>query len=386
MKVLLDIALRHILSSRGSTLIVSLIALAGVCLSLSAVLLTTGVFAGFQKSLKEKILSASPHIIISLVEDEPKVEDLIKSQKDVKSFNFFVLYQALVSKDNRIMSVSVKGMKREDIKRVYGVEQGEGIVIGEGLANLLGVKEKEELMLISTTGRKTPFGFLPKVRSYRVEAIFRKGVFEQDYATVLMSVEQAKVFFGEGYQISGYELYLSDPYRAQEVKKKLEEALGYKAVVRSWIDLNQALFNALQLEKVGIFFVLLLMVLIASFNITSLLFMKTKEKMRDIAILRTFGLKRRGILTLFLLEGLIIGTAGVLLGIFMTLGGAYLINRYELIRVPADVYLMDHIPVHIELGDFAITVLGALVLTLLASFIPAYRASREGIVRILRNE
>ncbi|RMH04867.1 MAG: ABC transporter permease, partial [Aquificota bacterium] len=287
---------------------------------------------------------------------------------------------------NRIMSVSVKGMKREDIKRVYGVEQGEGIVIGEGLANLLGVKEKEELMLISTTGRKTPFGFLPKVRSYRLEATFRKGVFEQDYATVLMSVEQAKVFFGEGYQISGYELYLSDPYRAQEVKKKLEEALGYKAVVRSWIDLNQALFNALQLEKVGIFFVLLLMVLIASFNITSLLFMKTKEKMRDIAILRTFGLKRRGILTLFLLEGLIIGTAGVLLGIFMTLGGAYLINRYELIRVPADVYLMDHIPVHIQLGDFAITVLGALVLTLLASFIPAYRASREGIVRILRNE
>lgn len=386
MSLLLYIALRHILSSKGSTLVVSFIALAGVCLSLSAVLLTTGVFAGFQRSLKERLLSASPHIIVSLIEADGKVEELIRSQKDVKDFYFFTLYQALVSKDQRVISVSVKGLRREDAKRVYGVDPKDGVAIGEGLANLLGVKEKDIIMLISTTGRKTPFGFLPKVKSYRVEALFRKGVFEQDYATVLMSAGEAKDFFGEDYQIWGYELYLYDPYRAQEVKVELEKALGYKAIVRSWIDLNQALFNALQLEKVGIFFVLLLMVLIASFNITSLLFMKTKEKVRDIAILRTFGLKRRGVLALFLLEGFIIGFVGVLLGLLLTLVGAYLINEYRLIRVPADVYLMDHIPVHIEAGDLVITVVGALILTLVASFLPAYKASRESIVEILRNE
>ncbi|MFN3265102.1 MAG: FtsX-like permease family protein, partial [Aquificaceae bacterium] len=184
----------------------------------------------------------------------------------------------------------------------------------------------------------------------------------------------------------GYEVYLKDPYRAQEVKRELEKSLGDMAIVRSWIDLNKPLFNALQLEKVGIFFVLMLMIVIASFNITSLLFMKVREKVRDIAVLRTFGLRRWQVAYVFLLQGLMLGISGAFLGLLLSLVGGYFINEYRLVRVPADVYLMDHVPVHFELSDIIFTILGAVVLSLLASLLPAYRAGRESIVRVLRNE
>ena len=156
--------------------------------------------------------------------------------------------------------------------------------------------------------------------------------------------------------------------------------------MRSWIDLNKPLFNALQVEKVGIFFVLMLMIVIASFNITSLLFMKARDKIKDIAVLRTFGLKSRQVIFIFLLQGLMLGFLGTLIGLILSLVGAYFINEYKLIRVPADVYLMDHVPVYFETRDVISTLLGALLLSLLSSLLPAYRASKEGIVRVLRNE
>ncbi|MCX8060118.1 MAG: FtsX-like permease family protein, partial [Aquificaceae bacterium] len=137
---------------------------------------------------------------------------------------------------------------------------------------------------------------------------------------------------------------------------------------------------------VGIFFVLLLMELVASFNITSLLFMKARDKLRDVAVLRTFGLRRGQVVLVFVLQGFILGLAGTVLGLLLSGVGGYLINRFKLVRVPADVYLMDHVPVHFEAGDLLLTVIGALVLSLLASLLPAYRASTESVVSVLRNE
>lgn len=387
MRLLFSIALRYLLSGRGSTLLVSLIALWGVTLSVVAVLLTMGVFAGFQKALKERILSSSPHIIISLLEPkEENLHNLQSFQKDIERIYFVVLYQGLLSKEGKLSSVSVRGMKRRDMEDNYGVRVEDGVALGTGLADIMGVRVGDEVVLLSPMGRRTPFGFMPKAQSFKVEGIFQKGVFDQDYATVLMRRENAEELFGNTYQVVGYEVYLKDPYRAQEVRESMEKSLGYSAIVRSWIDLNKPLFNALQLEKVGIFFVLLLMVLIASFNITSLLFMKAKEKTKDIAILRTYGLKRRDVLLIFLLQGTILGLTGTLVGLILSLLGGYLINTYKLVRVPADVYLMDHIPVHFEAGDLIFTLVGALLLSLFAGILPAYKASKESIVRVLRNE
>jgi len=386
MKPIFSVSFRFLLSGKGSTQLVSFIALLGVSLGVSALLLTMGVFAGFQHELKEKILSASPHIIVSLLDTNKDYKDKIENIEGIKNVYSVALYQGLVSREGRISSVSVKALTPEDAHRVYGVKLKEGVAVGAGLADILGLKKGEEFLLLSPIGQRTPFGFLPRARSYVVEGIFQKGVFDQDYATVVMDIKGARDFFGDAYQLSGYEIYLRDPYKAQEIRNKIERLLGPGAIVRSWIDLNKPLFNALQVEKVGIFFVLMLMIVIASFNITSLLFMKARDKIKDIAVLRTFGLKSRQVIFIFLLQGLMLGFLGTLIGLILSLVGAYFINEYKLIRVPADVYLMDHVPVYFEMRDVISTLLGALLLSLLSSLLPAYRASKEGIVRVLRNE
>ncbi|ADO45352.1 protein of unknown function DUF214 [Hydrogenobacter thermophilus TK-6] len=392
LKTVFNIALRYTLASKGSTLLVSVIALLGVVLSIVAILLTMGVFAGFQHALKEKILSTSPHIVVSLLDSQnmPDYQERIKTLKGVKSVYPVVLYQAIVSKGGSLQSVSIKGMKPSDIIQkkkflVKGEFKG-GLLVGKGLADIMGIKPGDEVLLVSPMGKSTPFGFLPKVGHFRVDGIFQTGSFDQDYLTVLMPMSEANDFFGPSWQLYGFEVFIKDPYKAQQVKAQIEKELSDSAIVRSWIDLNKPLFNALELEKVGIFFVLLLMVMVASFNITSLLFMKVREKIRDIAVLRTFGLKRREIALIFLIQGITLGAAGALLGLFISLLGAYLINEYKLVRVPADVYLMDHVPVFFEVSDIVITLSGALLLSFVASLLPAYRASRTNIVEILRNE
>lgn len=384
---LLKLSARYLLSGRGSTLVVSFIAFMGVVLSVSALLLTMGVFAGFQQALKEKILSTSAHVIVSmLTHNKEEYRRIIQEVKGVDRVYSLVLYNALLSKDGRLLSVSVRALKEEEAIQLYGLKPQEGILVGRGLADILGLEKGQEVIILSPAGRSTPFGILPRARTFSVKGVFQKGTFEQDYATVVMDIKVARDFFGEDFQLSGYEVYLKDPYRAQQVKEALEKSLVDVAIVRSWIDLNKPLFNALQLEKVGIFFVLMLMIVIASFNITSLLFMKVREKLRDIAVLRTFGLKKRQVVYIFLLQGLMLGTAGAMVGFLLSLAGGFFINKYKLIRVPADVYLMDHVPVHFELADVVFTLAGALLLSLLASLLPAYRASKESIVKVLRNE
>ncbi len=383
-----SLSLRYLLSSRGSTLLVSLIAFFGVVLSVSALLLTMGVFAGFQYALREKILSASPHIVVSLLSHEEGKDHatIISKVAGVKRVYSLILYNGFISQGGRLTSVSVKALEPKEAYQIYGLSLKDGILVGRGLADILGLNVGDEVMLVSPMGTRTPFGIIPRARTFKVEGIFQKGVFDQDYATVVMDTRVAIDFFGNSYQLFGYEVYLRDPYKAQQVKEEIEKKLGYIAIVRSWIDLNKPLFNALQLEKVGIFFVLMLMIVIASFNITSLLFMKVKEKVKDIAVLRTFGLKRKQVVFIFLLQGLMLGISGAFVGFLLSLVGGYLINEYRLIRVPADVYLMEHVPVHFELTDLIFTLLGAVLLSLLASLLPAYRAGRESIVKVLRNE
>ncbi len=386
MRPIFKLSIRYLLSSKGSTLLVSLIAFLGVVLSVSALLLTMGVFAGFQKALREKILSASPHIIVSLLNKDKDYRVSLNKINGVERVYTLVLYNGLISEGSKLTSVSVKALDPKEAYQMYGLNLKDGILIGRGLADIIGRGVGEEVMVLSPMGIRTPFGMLPRARAFKVEGIFQKGVFDQDYATVVMEKETAVDFFGESYQLFGYEIYLKDPYKAQQVKEQIEKKLGQEAIVRSWIDLNKPLFNALQLEKVGIFFVLMLMIVIASFNITSLLFMKVREKVKDIAVLRTFGLKRRQVAFIFLLQGFMLGISGAFLGFLLSLVGGYLINEYRLIRVPADVYLMDHVPVYFEIMDVISTLIGAVVLSLFASLLPAYKAGRESIVKVLRNE
>ena len=391
MKGIIKLSARYVISSKGSTLLVSVISVLGIALSVMALLLTMAVFAGFQHALKEKILSSSPHVIISVIgeKDLTSKEMEIRKVNEVKYFYPVVVYQGMVSNGESFQSVSVKGLKKEDMKmrKNYLLDGKEtGNLIGIGMASVLGISVGKEILLVSPIGIQTPLGFLPKSTRIKVDGIFRVGTFDQDYLTLIMPMENALEFFGDRWQLYGFEIFLKDPYKAQEVKVELERRLGDGVYVRSWIDLNAPLFNALELEKVGLFFVLLLMVVIAGFNITSLLFMKIKEKMKDIAVLRTFGMSTKETALLFVLQGIMLGLVGLVLGLLLSLVGGYLINEYKLIRVPSDVYLMDHVPAHFTIKDVVYTSFSAIALSFLASLLPAYRASKSQVVEILRNE
>lgn len=395
MNPVLFLTLRYLLSVRGSTLLISLISLFGVFLGVSAIILTLGVFTGFQDTLKEKILSTTPHVIISNVGDTSLSNLRIKIQhlKEVKTAIPFTLYSAIMTKGENVQPVTVKAVDFYDPEFVETIgrymEEGDikDLIVGKGISEVLDLKVGSLAVLVSPMGIRTPTGFVPKTREVSIGGIFYTGTYDKDFVVVYMDRKEAKRFFKRGFKFEGIEVYLKNPYLAQEVKEKIKGLLGEELVViRSWIDLNKPLFNALQLEKLALFLILLLMVLVGSFNITSLLFVKTKEKMRDIAVLKTFGMRTSDVQKIFVGVGMSIGFVGALLGIGMSYLVGFIINEYRLIRVPEEVYMMSHIPVHIELWDVVATFVGTMILSFLSSLIPARRASREKVVRVLRNE
>jgi lipoprotein-releasing system permease protein len=317
----------------------------------------------------------------------------VDSVDEVKSSIPFVLYSAILGKEDRLQPVTVKAVDygEESFRNLIAGYLRDGtvkdLIVGKGVADVLGVSAGDKAVLIFPTGIRTPTGFIPKTKEVRIGGVFYTGAYDRDFVIVYMDRKEARKFFKRGFKFEGIEVYIEDPYRAQEVKERLQKAINNELVlVRSWIDLNKPLFNALQLEKLALFLILLLMVLVASFNITSLLFVKIKEKIRDIAVLKTFGMQSKDILKIFVSVGLSIGFIGAFAGVITSFVLAYFINEYELIRVPEEVYMMSHIPVHIKPLDLVATFIGTLILSFLSSLIPALRASREDIVSILRNE
>ena len=395
MKIYLSLAIRYLFSVKGSTLVITIVAFLGVFLSVSALLLTLGIFTGFQDELRDKILSKSPHIVITLYpdEDEEKVRNALKKLKEEISLSIsYKLYNALLSKGDTVSNVSVKAVNLSsgNFKKFIENQIVEGeikdLIIGQGVSELLKAYPGDEVTIISLFGIRTPTGIIPKTKTLKVGGVFYTGTYDKDFFVIYWNIEEAKKFFNREVGVNITEVYLKNPYKADEVKEKLLKEFGGFYVVRSWIDLNKPLFHALELEKLGLFFILLLMVLVASFNITSLLFVKTKEKIKDVAILKTFGMNSRGVLKIFLLVGLSIGVFGGFLGILNAYFLAFLINEYKLIRVSEEVYMMSYIPAHIKLKDVLMTFGGTLLLSFFSSLIPAVHAAREKVIEVLRKE
>jgi len=394
-RLVIFIALRFLISSKGTTLLLSAVSLLGIFLSTTALLLTTGLFHGFEVSLKDKILSTTPHIVITSIGG--KIEDIYEKVKRIHVVEEaipFTLYTGAVSSEELLQVVNVKAVdfKNEDFRKrmerflVDGDIDSEGILIGDGLATTLGLLSGDKLLVISPLARRGVVGFIPKTKEFKISGLFSFGSFEQDFGLIIMEKEKASKLFGDKFSLEGIEIFVSDPYEVEPLKIILQSEIGKGFIVRSWIDLHRTLFSALQMEKIGLFTVLLLMVAVSSFNIMSLLFIKMREKIRDIAILKTYGMTSREIFNIFMLQGVTICTAGLIAGIFSSFILGFFINKYKLISVPAEIYLVDHIPVVIEPSSVILTSLGALLISLLVSFVPSRKASKERIGRILRNE
>ncbi len=381
------------------------ISIGGVAVGVMALLVVLSVMTGFQQDIQKKILGANAHIIVrdfrGPMPDYKEAERRLQGEKGIVSLAPFVLGQVMVSYEKRAHGIFLRGIepasesKTTDILShikdgsVKGLAEKEGlpgIILGSELAGNLGVIVGDEVNIISPVGEIGPMGMLPKVKRFRVAGIFEIGMFEYDSNLALTDMKAAQDFLGMKDEVTGIQLKLSDIYQAPEIRRKLQEKLGFPFQVMDWMQMNKNLFSALKLEKFAMFVILVLIVLVASFNIISNLIMNVIEKSREIAILKAIGATNRGIMTVFMLQGLFIGLIGTAIGITGGLLTGYVLNTYELIKLPADVYYLSHLPVKMQLSDFLTVSISAIVISFLATLYPAWQAAKLDPVEPLRYE
>jgi len=382
------------------------ISVGGVALGVAALVIVLSVMSGFHNDLQRKILGVNSHIVVThyqgALTDYERVETLIRSLPGVTATSPMVLSQVMLSGGGKPQGVVLRGIDpdREQgttdlLGRIIdgsvdnlegGGETPPGIVIGRELARNLGVFVGDTVRMVSPRDLLGPMGVLPKVARFRVAAIFEVGMFEYDGNLACIHIRTAQDFLDLGEAVTGVEVKLKDPFKARETAEEIQAGLGFPYSARDWMRMNKNLFSALKLEKYAMFVILVLIVLVAAFNIVSTLVMIVIDKSRDIAILKAMGASDGGILTIFMVQGLIIGVVGTVIGLSVGYAACWLLDRYKFIRLPADVYYLNHLPVTVDAGDFAAVAAAAVGISLLATIYPSLQAARIDPVEPLRYE
>jgi lipoprotein-releasing system permease protein len=269
-----------------------------------------------------------------------------------------------------------------------------GIIIGRELAKNLGVFLFETVHIVSPSGVSTPMGMVPRMKPFTVVGIFESGFYEYDSTLAYVSLKTCQEFLNMGDLVTGIEIRVDDIYKADRIAKSIEKKLGYPYLGRNWMEMNRNLFAALKLEKRVMFIILSLIVIVAAFNIISALIMIVMEKNRDIAILKTMGATRAGIMKIFIFQGLIVGTIGTLFGSLAGLVVAF--NLEALSRyverlfgfkiLPGEVYYLSELPSQVNFGDVGIIIAGTMLISFLSTIYPSWRASRLDPAEALRYE
>lgn len=412
----LSIAWRYLRSRRGSRLLslISVIAIGGVIVGVSALIVIMGVMTGLQRDLREKILIASPDVRVLTFGDDLKMPgwratmQRVAKEPGVVAVSPFVLTQAGINAGHDYaegafvlgIEPARKGLKEVTSIRKYAIggdftfrtPEGDrrGVVLGTRLAQRLGVLAgADTVTLIPLSGAKfnaAVGGIIPRVERFPVTGVFETGMYEYDNSYVLMDVGVAQELASLDTAVTGLEVRTTDRWSAPEVKARLDESLGFPYRTEDWQSQNSSLFKALQLEKMGMSFILLLIVVVAAFNIVSTLTMVVTDKTREIGILRTMGMPAASIRRIFLAQGVVIGVVGTMLGVALGLGAAYAIDHYHLIALDPSVYFIDHLPVATQAGDVGMVIALSLVIAAVATLYPARQAARLFPVEAIRHE
>ena len=419
----LFIGLRYLKAKRKSTFvsIITVISMAGVALGVMALIIVLAVMTGFEEDLKEKILGTNAHIVVlkstGAVDDYQGLMAKLKRFPGVVAATPFIYSQVMLSTGRNVSGVVLRGIdvasdaqvtnlhksmvdgKLADLDKPSpappaGGQTRPGLVIGKELAKNLNLYVGDTVNVVSPLGNMTPFGIAPRMKPFRVVGVFNTGMYEYDSTLAYVSLDEAQSFMGLGAQVTGIQLKVTDVYKADALSRRINRDIGFPYYARDWMQMNKNILFALKTEKMVMFIILTLIVLVAAFGIASTLFMVVMEKTREIAILKSMGATGLSIMKIFVLEGVIIGVAGTLAGV---LGGLLvslnlepivaLIQRltgFELFS--KDVYYLDHFPSMVIPSDVLIISVTAIFISFVATLYPSWQAARTAPAEALRYE
>jgi lipoprotein-releasing system permease protein len=404
---------RYLASRRGTRFLslITLIAIGGVAVGVMALITVTAVMTGLQQDLREKILGVNPHIWVMTYGESMRMDGWeetlrrVETVPGVRAASPFIHTEVgITNRANYSEGAILRGvdpyrpgtpvteisatLRSHDMLPARTKSGLPALVVGESLATRASVLPGDTLVVISfQNARVSPVGgLMPTMRQFEVTGTFRTGMYEYDNKFMYTTIPAAQELTGMAKAVSGIEVRVPDPLKATEVARRIVDRLGIPFRTDDWKTMNAPLFSALKLEKLAMELILLLIVLVACFNIVSTLVMVVTDKTREIGILKSMGLGSRRVLRIFMIQGLVIGLVGSLIGGASGLLLNFLIDRYELIKIPGDIYFVSHLPVRSDPFDVVTILVATVLISFVATIYPALQAARLTPVEAIRHE
>jgi len=404
----LFISIRYLMAKRKQAFIsiITAISVLGVMVGVMALVVVLSVMNGFRSDLMSKILGVNSHLLVmnfkGAFDGYEEAAAKIEGIPGIVGSTPFIYSQVMVNNAGNVSGAILRGINPGSADKGLNIESmvkegyigcleemsGEvpGIIVGRELMKRIGANLGDDITLLSPEGKLTPLGRTPNTKKFKVCGIFDSGMYEYDASMAYISLKEAQDFLGLGDRVTGLEIRVTDVYQTDSIAENIQEVLGYPFWTKDWKAMNRSLFSALKLEKITMFVILIMIVLVGALNIISTLVMVVMEKTRDVAILRAMGASAKSIMLVFVLQGLLVGIVGTVAGLASGLGICHLLAKYKFITLPSDIYYISTLPVRVELGDIWFVAFAAVLISFVATLYPSWRASRLNPVEAIRYE